>query len=244
MIPKNGCLVHEGRSLYDGNEAVAIATGFKKTDNDKLGYNTVQIWVLKADKKPNIALKDRSSKTVCGDCPLQHKICYVRPTTLGTIHKKYRGEFKYPYPPITDDYLEWMHKRKKVLRLTAYGEAIIFPYYVFAPLIDAAHHTLGYTHQWRSRLGKPWKGILQASVHSEREAISAQDLGWKTFRIKLPEEPLLPGEILCPHSLDPAIQCQNCKLCDGKSANIAIGVHGLNWKPKNFRKLKGRSGVD
>jgi hypothetical protein len=79
-------------------------------------------------------------------------------------------------------------------------------------------------------------------VETPAQAIRAQQMGWRTFRIILPEEPLLPNEILCKHVVREWVTCEDCRLCNGaknKAANIADPIHGTNWKHKNFQAIRG-----
>jgi hypothetical protein len=67
------------------------------------------------------------------------------------------------------------------------------------------------------------------------EAAVATRAGWRYYRARTRDEPLLPGEIVCPASdeFGHVVDCNQCQLCRGRSRpakNIAIFAHG---KPGN-----------
>jgi hypothetical protein len=67
--------------------------------------------------------------------------------------------------------------------------------------------------------------MLQASVDTEAEALEARSLGWRTFRVRLPGEPLLAFESDC-ESVSGA-QCIDCLGCHGgRSPCRSIEIHG------------------
>ena len=77
--------------------------------------------------------------------------------------------------------------------------------------------------------------MCMASVDSEDEAAEAQAMGWRTFRCRSEDEPVMSGEIMCPASDEAGKKttCDTCLLCAGrysekknKIANISIIVHG------------------
>jgi hypothetical protein len=242
MLPKkyikNSAIIWEGKSVFTAENLVGIATGFERTDNTKLGHNTVQVWILRQDKSPTDAFKIATGTDTCGDCPLRHKTCYVllHQAPSAIWHRYQEGKYEW----LSNKHLEKMLKRQKILRLTAYGDVGAVPTTEpFLPLIKAAKKTIGYTHQWRE--DDRWKGKLMASVESIEDALLAQSLGWQTFRVKLPgDDYILPTEKYCTNYLDALVQCQMCQICDGAKQSIVIDVHGLSWKVKNFENLAVR----
>lgn len=233
MQVKNSAVVYQGKSLIDGNPVVAIATGFNFGANTKLGSNVIQIWILRSDVSPVEAIKSGQDYSVCGDCPLRGKVCYVN--SAHAPSQIYRSYHRGSYDPISKAQLDRMRSHNKILRLTAYGDCAAIPKSALDPLIQAAPHTIGYIHQWRTR--SDWKGILQASCETKEDALYARSLGWQTFRIKNPDDSLTPGERHCTNQKNPATQCEDCRLCDGSTAAIAVDIHGLNWKKQNFQQL-------
>jgi hypothetical protein len=225
----NGVVLYDGPSVMNGKPIVAIATF--RTENDKIG-NTVQIWYLPRDIHPVEALRTGEDSMVCGSCPLRgvggkQRPCYVNilhgPTPIWNAF--HRGS----YPT----YNRW-HNRYfsgKMLRLGAYGEPVSVPITVQRPLMDIADGVIGYTHAWRAKRYHHWRHHLMASVHSLSERSEAQEMGWRTFRGRLPEQELGPGEFICPASPEAGyrLTCSQCGACGGGSpskASPAIIVHG------------------
>ena len=69
-----------------------------------------------------------------------------------------------------------------------------------------------------------------ASTHTAKDVSDANALGFRSFRVKSADEPLLDGEISCPASKEAGAKttCERCKLCAGagvKAPNIAINKH-------------------
>lgn len=230
----NSAIVWEGKSYFTGENLIAIATGFDKTYNTKLGFNVVQVWILPKDKSPTEAFKANTGLSTCGNCPLRNKICYVllHQAPSAIWHHYQNGK----YQSLQSIHLEKIRKRHKILRLTAYGDVGAMPIEPLLPLIKATRHTIGYTHTWRH--DDRWKGDLMASVESVGDAKYAQSLGWQTFRIKSPEDEfILPSEKYCTNYLDALTQCSNCLLCNGSKQSIVIDAHGANFKIKSFQKF-------
>ena len=76
---------------------------------------------------------------------------------------------------------------------------------------------LSYTHQWADPRFQALKAYCMASVDGpeQREVVLA--LGWKTFRVRTADEPLLEGEFVCPKSEEAGrrLLCLQCKACSG-----------------------------
>ena len=233
MKLKNSAIIYEGESLIDKEPVVAVATGFVLGANSKLGANVIQVWVMRSDISPVEAIKTGQDYSVCGNCPLRGKVCYVNVAFApSSIYYSYKAG---NYPHLCDRHLQKIKEYRKLLRLTAYGDIAAIPIEAVKPLIDAAPVTVGYTHQWSTH--PQYKGLLMASCENPEDAIAAKNMGWQTFRIKNSKDPLLWNEKQCSNQLHKSVQCEDCKLCDGKSSAIAVDVHGLNWKKNNYQKL-------
>lgn len=123
-----------------------------------------------------------------------------------------------------------LHNR--VIRLGAYGDPAAIPLDVWDDITKhSAAHT-GYTHQWRKFPGI--KKYCQASTEDVAGTLEAQALGFKTYRIRTDDEPLLPDEVKCPY---PKVQCLQCGLCNGQLKNVSTVVHG-SWQVKKFMEMK------
>jgi hypothetical protein len=75
-----------------------------------------------------------------------------------------------------------------------------------------------------------------ASTDSREETQQAIGNGWRTFRIRLPGELPILGEIDCPASAESGhrLQCQDCMVCNGCGPNntpgrvsVSIVAHGI-----------------
>ena len=71
-----------------------------------------------------------------------------------------------------------------------------------------------------------------ASVDSESEVADAMAKGWRTFRVRKHDSPVLANESICPASEEGGrrTQCFACGLCKGatiSARNIVIADHGL-----------------
>jgi len=234
---QNSYIVWEGTSLIDGSPIVLILTGFvSPTSNRKTG-RLLQSWILQQEFVPTYAANKGLDVGICGDCPLKMSrigSCYVNLLPVNNIYRKYVSG---TYLKLGANEIEFLKRYRYPVRIGSYGDPTAVPFDIWEPIISASNKYTGYSHQWRNT-DLRWQKYLMASVQSESEASDAQKLGWRTFRIVAPNEPLSQGEILCRYTEDDRIQCENCLLCDGASAkpNIADRIHGTRWKVSNFIK--------
>jgi hypothetical protein len=235
----SGMILYEGPSLLTGDPIVAIATGL---DGGSLNPKTgpmVQTWVLCRDLMPMEAKRQNVDDAICGDCKLRGRNgkdsgCYLTvwfgPTQ---VYKRYVAG---AYPRAT-----WREQHALIegrsVRLCAYGDPAAVPFEVWQTVLRTAGTHTGYTHSWRT-CDTRFKAILMASVDSEPEFFEAGLRGWRTFRIRLADEPLIAGaEFACPASdeMRHRATCQSCRLCRGTSSparSVAIVAHG---KPSSLR---------
>jgi hypothetical protein len=82
-----------------------------------------------------------------------------------------------------------------------------------------------------------------ASCDSPIDAVDAVNMGWRYFRVRTEEQPILAREISCPASdeMGKRTTCADCRLCSGSRENdarknIVIIVHGAG--SKNFVRLE------
>ena len=220
----NGFVLYEGPSVLDGAPIVAIAT--MSTKNAKTGA-MVQTWILRADMAPLAALEAKADVSVCGVCPQRRSIggaCYVNvgqaPQAVWKAYK--RGSYSHDWNP------ETFAGRK--IRLGAYGDPAAVPADVWASVLDRASGWTGYTHQishknFQHELLK-W---VMVSADTPRQASALQGRGYRTFRVKAPGAPVLPGEITCPTEYNAQANCAACGLCNGAARDgksVVIDVHG------------------
>lgn len=233
MLP--GFVLYDGPSRINGAPIVVVAT--LTSENPKTG-NMIQTWILSASEKPHQALKSGADDAVCGDCPLRPANsggCYV--LTYQAPRNVYVRWKAGKYPKL--DLRLRSHRlafRNRIIRLGAYGDPAAAPIEVFDRVLKyTAGHT-GYTHQW-ARFPE-YSRMLMASVHTGFEAQCAADLGWRTFRIRTADQPVLPTEVVCPASDEAgkARTCLECGGCDGrrsmqdKRRSFVIITHGRSHK--------------
>ena len=227
---RGGALLWEGSSLLNGEPIFMVAT--LKSANVKTG-NMIQTWILPRDIKPTIAVQEGSDASVCGDCPHRKidgkRTCYVNvghgPRAVWNAYK----EGKYPR---VKSFREITKNRR--IRFGAYGDPAAVPTSIWTRLRKGAAGWTGYTHQWRT-CDQGLREECMASVDNEWEARIARRLGWRTFRCRTLDEPLMEKEIMCPASEEAGKKttCDNCLLCAGsmsgkknKIPDISIVVHG------------------
>jgi len=222
--------IWRGKSLIDGEPIVLLASGFDSVSaNDKTG-DMIQTWIMHAEVEPHEAIKTGQDKSVCGDCVLRgdgsgkDRPCYVTvfraplalwrswdsgnvakmdPTKAGSVI----GAGVSP-PGVREG---------RSLRLGSYGDPAAVPYWVWHHLAEFAPARTGYTHQWRTA-DKRLRSLLMASVDTSTDRREAIRKGWRTFRTRSADMPLLKGEFVCPASEKggKVTTCENCHLCDGR----------------------------
>ena len=237
MAKRNGRLVWEGPSAFDdGDPVVVLATGFGRPSSNWKTGQMVQTWILPKHGQAKPAPSN------CDGCPLRHGTCYVNwwqaPRQVLESHRRE------PYPGMTT--LDLFKAKPKAIRLGAAGDPTAVPFRIWSDIVNALPQWTGYTHQWRADRFQIFKSILMASVDTPEEQRQAAAMGWRTFRIRLPREPVHEDEIVCPASNEGGhkTQCANCKLCAGtstKAKNIVTVVHGSKGKVKAYKKFRGIS---
>jgi hypothetical protein len=156
--------------------------------------------------------------------------CYVNvgqsPTAV------WRAYHRGAYSTMTPAMVEYFNGR--AVRFGAYGDPAAVPYDVWRPILDVAGRWTGYTHQWRT-CDQRCRGFLMASCDGLADREEARARGWRTFRIRTADGPLLPGEFMCPASDEAGKRttCERCCACNGtrldtrrSAGNPAIIVHG------------------
>jgi len=229
MAKPNGVIIYEGPSELDGEPIVVIVTGLKRTDNRKTG-SMLQSWILLQNVPPVDAVNQCLDSSICGNC--KHRIwrtCYVNtghaPYNIYAAYK--RGS--YPKMDINTIY----DVEDRTLRMGSYGDPGAVPQKVWRVIVNSVKGITGYTHQWKSKSSQYLANYCMASVDSEKEAIKAQSLGWRTFRIVSENEELLENEYFCP-AKDGKTTCDKCMSCNGlkseNSKNPVIFPHGDSYR--------------
>lgn len=230
----NGAVIYLGPSAFNNKSVVAIATGFTRPSvNRKTGF-MVQTWIMNAELPPLEAARRGLDASVCGTCPLRgngmkDRSCYV------TLHDGPTAVWKAwksgSYPDIEE--IGWSIFRGHAIRFGSYGDPAAVPSAIWFRLAKLGSRFTGYTHAWKSLEHQPLRRLLMASVETPDEAFAAWSAGWRSYRIRLPEEGLLPFEAVCPASKEAGYRttCHACGGCDGARPqdlrqNVAVIAHG------------------
>jgi len=224
---------YKGPSVLDGNPIVALITGIDRPSaNPKTGIMLHQ-WIVREDMDPLVASKTGADASICGNCAFRAKegkerSCYV--TLMHGPLQAYKGMLK------SADPLQAKHLRGEIIRLGAYGDPAAIPLDYIEWMARHAAGVLGFTHQWKN-CDQGLAKYCMASCETPEDHALAKEKGWRTFRVKLPEAPRLPGERPCPSAAeagDNGVTCRKCMQCDGhntgKSRDFVIDVHGTGRK--------------
>src|SRR5262249_9607064 len=119
----------------------------------------------------------------------------------------------------------------KVVRLGSYGNFSNAPVDLVESIVSAADGGTLYEHNWRAEHAQPLKRYAMAPASSEAAKAEADALGWRTFRVKQPTDPVLPDEVVCPAAEEAGKKttCFKCQLCCGTALgarNVVINDHG------------------
>lgn len=231
-------IIYHGPSMIDGNEIIVVATRGSK--NAKTG-DMVQTWILGVDVAPHIAARDGRDVSICGECPLRtnadgKRACYVRTheAPLSVWRAFHRGSYRHGDAADVGD--------GAIVRMGSYGDPAAVPAHVWARLASRSIGRTGYTHQWQHsdpvvrRNAELLKGLVMASADSAADHTAATSAGWRTFRVRRADAPLLPAERVCPASAEAGYKtnCAACRACSGTAgrghSSIAIMAHGNGAK--------------
>lgn len=217
----SGYIVYESHSMFDKKPIVAILT--MKSGNAKTG-NMAQLWILRSDIEPHLAVKFGNDQSVCGGCKHRHfsgGACYVLPFQ-GPL-SVYRSYKRGNYSKLTD--LSILSKYK--IRLGAYGDPLMIPSDTLRTLRDNSRGTTGYSHQWKINRLSSGMDFCQGSVDSLEEAKLFKEMypTSKYFRVTSDISDIQDDEVQCPADTH-GTTCMECMMCDGKTQNIVIEIHG------------------
>ena len=228
MKKPTGYIVYRGPSMIDGKKIVVVA--ITKSKNSKTG-NMVQTHILvdngKSPYHNAIMLKDSS---ICGNCIHRRGTggsCYV--DILKGPYQVFKGVQRgiYPYNPVEANNAI----QGRMVRLGSYGDPAAVPRHVWDSLLKGTIGHTGYTHQWQT--ANNIADLVMASADSEKDRVLAKKKGYRTFRVRLENEPVLQGEFVCPASeeANKVRTCATCKACDGgyntRKGDPVIISHGI-----------------
>ena len=225
----SGYIIHRGASLLNGAPIVVVA--ITTSSNVKTG-NMVQTYILADNSKsPVQSARDLDDAAICGDCPHRRGMggsCYVN---LGQgARAVLDGVNRGIYPVAGADLAQLIAQR--MVRLGTYGDPAAVPASVWENLLTTAAGSTGYTHQWRNALGLAVRGFCMASADTEADRDLARSMGFRTFRVRTSDAPVMPGEFICPASAEAGKTktCADCGACAGgtasRKADPVIVVHG------------------
>ena len=216
----NSMIISNEKSQFNNDDLYVTYT--RKSSNKKTG-NVPTIMFLCANHKPTEAVKNGADNAVCGNCilkPINGKdklnSCYVnKGFAPNSVYKAIgRGNVPGMLPNAVS---------VDVQRSGGYGDNASVSKGTNFYIMSLAKITLCYTHNWLRSLHL--RHFSMASVHSKAEALKAQSLGFRTFRISDTAcEKLLPNEIVCPNFKNNKIQCRKCKLCSGLQRSGAKSI--------------------
>jgi hypothetical protein len=250
MAKANGVILYRGPSQINGESIVCVATGISRASRNEKTGAFIQTYILPESENPLAALFSGTDEAVCGNCPLRPKVqadgtrklgaCYVN---VGqgplAVWRAYKAGAYRDYDPREDRELF----RGRLLRLGSYGDPAAVPLAVWEEVCSLSKHWTGYTHQWRT-CDPAYARYCMASVEKAEDRNLALRKGYRTFRVRLPEQPIDKGEFICPASAEAGKRrtCADCKACSGskpggRNVSPVIIVHGLDWKVAKYRDI-------
>jgi hypothetical protein len=259
----NGYTLWEGPSAEDGAPLACVATGFvHASDNPKTGP-MLQVCLFRSDVPPHVAVTTGQDQSVCNGCELRqftvknlaedkglrpgHKppMCYV--TTSNGLRAKYDAYTRGKYPRVRGNQIRRLVRGRKV-RLGEYGNFSNADVGLVRDIAEACDGWTLYEHNWRAAHAQPLRPYAMASVSSLAGKAEANKLGWRTYRVKRPWEPVLDDEVVCPASEEAGYKttCDRCLLCQGtskKAKNIVVNDHGPTSQGLNDKRTAARWGL-
>ena len=248
----NGIVIWEGASVIDGAPIFVVATGIKASSRNAKTGNLIQTWILRRDVKPTDAVNTGADRSICGDCPHRGDIvngknvnrsCYVTVFQAPLSVWKTATAGKYPVMSIEESRALFAGRH---VRLGAYGDPAAVPFGVWESVLTEAARGTGYTHQWQT-CSPEFARYCMASADSPCEAIAAQAMGYRTFRVGTFAESAVKGEFLCPASEQAGkkLNCAACLACGGteapNKAHVFIPVHGARTKISAHERRTGNA---
>lgn len=253
-----GYVLYRGPSAIDGAPIVVVLTGYtaarkaaRKTG--KTGANSktgamLQMYILRADVLPLLAIARGLDSSICGGCIHRGRLdkvtdryrgrtCYVEVGKGATnVYRTYHRGRYVDATGYTAEQLAGIVTELGVtygVRFGAYGDPAAIPATtgIVPTLRQAAAFTTGYTHQWRASFAAHLRGLIMASCDTPEDRTKAASAGWATFTVHaMSADPFAAGEMPCPASKEMgySVTCSDCKGCDGTFGNdYAIVAHGF-----------------
>ena len=230
-----GFIFYRGISRLTGAPIVGVV--ITKSSNKKTG-NMVQTYILVDNSKSPVEnAKSLDDEAICGICTHRRGLggaCYVN---LGQGPRSVAdGVVRGIYPDATTDPVAHALMIKlttgRMIRFGTYGDPAAIPSHLWDQFKSVAQGTTGYTHQWSNGKADGYMHLVMASADNEAARVQAKKQGYRTFRIRLDNSPVLKGEFICPASEEAGKvkTCAECGACSGgvdsRKADPVIIVHG------------------
>ena len=239
-------VVWRGASSYNGQEIMLVASCVRDpSQNGKTGP-MIQLYSMPVGQVPSKAIYDGADEAVCGSCRHRPRVggsCYVR---VGQPSSGINGIWNSALKrfPDFDALLDALGVAGANVRWGTWGDPAVVPTWCVVRVCAVAPGWTGYTHLWRT-CDQSLRAYLMASVDTPEERAEAKAMGWRTFRVRSHDEPLLPGEVVCPASTEwphKPRQCDDCLLCDGAQRehgkDPVIIAHGDSAKIRRFWMMR------
>lgn len=237
-----------GPSLIDGSPIRVVVYCLRHGSKSRKLGPVAQVLICPDDVPPHVAVKNGRDFAVCGQCllrPMNGGGCYCN---LGAYFPRV-FETSTQLPADINAVCKAIRESGLPLRIGSWGDPAAVPPEVIERLVDAARGPNGeprHTAYTECGTRLELKGIAMRSVLSVQDQREAESEGWRTFRVRGPEDPVLPGEVVCPASAEAGHKttCSQCLLCSGggrKGPNVTIRAHGPAWKVKAVERVLKRS---
>ena len=248
----NGIILYRGPSRIDGKEIVVIAVGLEDGGSNSKTGPMAQVYILRPDMNPLKAVQTGDDYTICGSCKHRGRIIALPDGVTQNVERTCYVTLMHGPRVVYDAFQRGIYDQvplqvaRKILagkpvRVGAYGDPGAVPTEVWDVVLDKVKELNSYTHLWRQF--PELSAFCMASCDTEAEREEAKALGFRVFRVRSENQPVLAGEGRCPASaeMNKAVKCASCMLCGGNrikaKADITIVAHGAGRK--NFNKLEG-----
>src|SRR5262245_14208228 len=248
----NGLVLYRGPSLLNGQAIACIATGLARKSKNATTGPVVQTFILPAGPaSPLAALASGADAAVCGNCPHRPVVLPDGRRTLGSCYVNvghaplavWRAYRRGAYPHFRPrNHLRLFRGRQ--LRLGSYGDPAAVPLSVWELVCEVSAGWTGYTHRFRT-CDPGYARYCMASCETVADRRLAIHLGYRTFRVRLPEQPLDEGECVCPASEEGGgrLTCAECRACSGsdggRHASPCVVIHESPCVPYKARLYRG-----
>ena len=227
-------VAHVGPSQFDGSTIRVVVYSLSGSLNRKLGP-MAQALICRDDHPPHDATDLGLDGAVCGDCTLRTANaggCYV----ATGLHYPHIWGLSCGLAPDLQRACDAIRASQLPVRFGSHGDPAAVPFEVFEALVQATtrggrlRHT-AFTQAWRT-CDQRFREYVMASVLSAEQRREAKALGWRTFRVRLSDMPVLAGERPCPAAPESGRRttCSRCLACSGTSSkltrDLCVVAHG------------------